>query len=322
MAGADAMNVIPVIHARAGARPRRLRDVAAAGRIQRRRVARPRRHPGQPGLRVSAAVLSAEDSRQHARRRPRQDADAAGLGRGPERDTAPLWLLRTGNRPGLLLAARSRVVDAHAARRRRQREHRRHFDRLGFQNPIPAGTTHAGILFTNPERGTKLLNVDLLGQKTLVPFSLFLHGAADDAASGATVAQDQQHVPASQVVDYSDLAELRAALERLPCCAQGPRDSAGRSAERRIRGRARGHRSGDGAPQLSPRYARGRHGASMSSAAARTSCCASRRRRELGSWMRVWRTPLSFDGRPVYLAQAGRPVGGRFAPRDAGFRTA
>ena len=43
--------------------------------------------------------------------------------------------------------------------------------------------------------------------------------------------------------------------------------------------------------------------------------------RSSAAWIRAWRTPLSFDGRPVYLAQAGRPVGGRFAAPDAGFRT-
>jgi hypothetical protein len=34
----------------------------------------------------------------------------------------------------------------------------------------------AGILFTNPEHLTKLLNLDLFGRRTLIPFTLFVDG--------------------------------------------------------------------------------------------------------------------------------------------------
>ena len=73
------------------------------------------------------------------------------------------------------------------------------------------------MLFTNPQRRTKLLNVDLLGRTTLIPFSLFLPVPQDDAArchgrrdACCSAIRD------SDVTDYSDLAALRAALERLP----------------------------------------------------------------------------------------------------------
>ena len=52
-----------------------------------------------------------------------------------------------------------------------------------FKNPIPPGATRAGVVFTNPQRGTTLLNIDLFGSKTLIPFSLFLH--PDDHADEA-----------------------------------------------------------------------------------------------------------------------------------------
>ena len=35
------------------------------------------------------------------------------------------------------------------------------------------------------------------------------------------------------------------------------------------------------------------------------------------TWIRLWATPMSFDGKPVYVAQVGRPVGGRFATGEA-----
>ena len=35
------------------------------------------------------------------------------------------------------------------------------------------------------------------------------------------------------------------------------------------------------------------------------------------TWIRLWVAPMRFDGKPVFVVQVGRPVGGRFAPRDA-----
>jgi hypothetical protein len=35
------------------------------------------------------------------------------------------------------------------------------------------------------------------------------------------------------------------------------------------------------------------------------------------TWMRAWLAPIRFEGRAIYLVQVGRPMGGRFAPRDA-----
>ena len=35
------------------------------------------------------------------------------------------------------------------------------------------------------------------------------------------------------------------------------------------------------------------------------------------NWIRAWLAPIRFQGRSVYLVQAGRPVGGRFARRSA-----
>jgi len=34
------------------------------------------------------------------------------------------------------------------------------------------------------------------------------------------------------------------------------------------------------------------------------------------TWIRGWLTPIRFQGQPVYIAQVGRPVGGRFVPRS------
>ena len=74
--------------------------------------------------------------------------------------------------------------------------------KLAFQNPIPPGATHAGVIFTNPQRGTMLLNIDLFGQKTLVPFSLFLP-CRDAQRRGATAPERRSSYPQSQITDYA-----------------------------------------------------------------------------------------------------------------------
>ena len=57
---------------------------------------------------------------------------------------------------------------------------------------------------------------------------------------------------------------------------------------------------------------------SRSSGARPTSCCASRHRRVRRPLRcELWLAPIRFEGGSVYLVQAGRPVGGRFAPRGA-----
>ena len=58
-----------------------------------------------------------------------------------------------------------------------------HFSQLAFPNPIPAHATISGILFTNPQPVTKLLTVDLLGSKTMIPFTLFLPVPGDVRAA-------------------------------------------------------------------------------------------------------------------------------------------
>ena len=130
------------------------------------------------------------------------------------RSPQPLWLLRSGTDPDYfsplevawsmhktLAGAANASIDDHV-------------QELAFDNPIPPGATHSGVIFINPQGGTTLVNIDLFGRKTLVPFSLFLHPDDHDGPAPLTF----QH-PQAQITDYHDLDALRSALERLPCCA-------------------------------------------------------------------------------------------------------
>ena len=269
------------------------------------------------GVRVSAAVLSAEDSRSilgvdlnHAQIQP---VWVEIHNQTPR----TLWLLRTGTDPDYL----SPLEVAWSAHRLlasgANAEIDRHFEKVGFRNPIPAGESSAGIVFTNPERRTKLFNVDVFGQKTLVPFTLFLPVPENGPAGGSTTTQTLFRYPASLVVDYRDLDSLRAAIEHLP----------GRAG-------ARGAGEGDplnivlvgelediGSAMVRRNYRRDARAADMAQELWGRGPDAVLRKqaqpRAPAAWIRVWRAPVTFEGRAVYLGQAGRPVGGRFAAPDA-----
>ena len=189
-----------------------------------------------------------------------------------------------------------------------------HLHELGFDNPIPPGATHSGVIFINPQGGTTLLNIDLLGSKTLAPFSLFLHPDDHDGPAPLTF----QH-PQAQITDYHDLDALRSALERLPCCAT---DASGAVQGDPLNVVLIGTMADIGAASIRRNYRRDVHDPDAAQRVfGREPDIVGRKQAQTGApatWVRMWATPMQFDGRPVFVAQAGRPVGGRFASSGTG----
>lgn len=262
-------------------------------------------------VRLTAAVLSTEDSR----RLFGADINATGVQvvwvEVQNRTRERLWLLKPGTDPDyfsplevawsmhktLAWGTNARIDD--------------HFNSLGFKNPIPPGATRAGMLLINPERITRLLNVDLFHRKGLIPFSVFLP-VPDDA--GPHSGQAMFSYPDAEITDYEDLPALRAALARLPCCAAGAHgdpfnavfvgelpDIAAALVRRSYR---RDARTLDKLQQI---FGRGPDAVLRKQAQGGAPA----------TWIRVWLAPIRFEGRAIYLVQVGRPVGGRFTPRDA-----
>ena len=99
------------------------------------------------------------------------------------RTLAALVAAASGNRPGLLLAARSRVVAC--TRRSRGDANARiddHFDRLAIQEPDPPGSDARGHALHQPRAPARSSSTSICsGRRTLIPFSLFLP-VPDDAA--------------------------------------------------------------------------------------------------------------------------------------------
>jgi hypothetical protein len=265
--------------------------------------------------RVSVAVLGGEDSKRMF------GVDINKHNVQPlwieveNRTSQSLWLLHSGTDPNyfsplevawsmhtLLGGATNAQIDSH-------------LNKLGFRNPVPPGETRTGILFANPDRQIKLVNIDLLGSKTLIPYSLFLP-VPDDAAD-PHFALTPFRYPDSVIVDYHDLASLRAALEQMPCCAT---DEQAKTAADPLNVVVIGTLQDIGAAMVRRSYRRDMRKNDLAQLLfGRTPDVILRKEAQTGApstALRAWLTPIRFNGEAVYLVEVGRPVGGRFAHQD------
>lgn len=226
-----------------------------------------------------------------------------------------LWLLRSGTDPDYF-SSREVAWSVHVFLGGKTNDRiDEHFDRLAFQNPIPPGQSRSGILFTNPQPAPKVLNVDLLANRAMVPFTLFLPVPGyPQVHTGETL----HPFPESAVTDYEDLELFRDALQRLPCCAvEAKGGSPGEplnvvfvGAYENIAAAAarRGYRrvlSSAGSGQL----VFGRPPALVAVKSAQAGAPA--------NWVRIWSVPIRLQGEPVFVVQVGRPQRGRFFARES-----
>jgi hypothetical protein len=266
------------------------------------------------GVRVSATVLGSEDSERM------YGADINRTGVQPlwievqNGTSQALWLLRSGTDPDYFSpheVAWSLHTPFGGATNLSMDDY---FAKLGFDNPIAPGETRSGILFANPDQGIKLVNIDLFGNQTLIPFSLFLR--VPGGTMDPSLAQIPFPFPETAVTDYKDLDSLRAALERLPCCAT---DSSGTVQADPLNAIGVGRLPDIGAALVRRNYRRdAREFDREQRVFGREPDFVMRKQAQAGApatWIRGWLVPIRFQGQLVYIAQVGRPVGGRFAPR-------
>lgn len=263
-------------------------------------------------VRLSAAVLGTDDSRRMF------GVDVNGTGIQPvwvqveNKSPQMLWLLRAGTDPDYfssLEVAWSLHAPLASANNAALDEH---FDRLGFQNPIPPGATRAGIIFANPHRRTRLLNVDLVGQRRIIPFTLFL--PVPDETPDVGLIQIRERYAKTESPEYADPDALRAALEQLPGYGTG----------------ADGTASGDPANVVMVGELADIGAALVRRGFRRDTMDVDNAQRLFGrapdvvvrkagqggvpaNWLRLWLAPLRYQGHAIFLVQTGRPVGGRFA---------
>ena len=166
------------------------------------------------GVRVSTSVLSASESQTL------YGVPLARKGIQPvwieveNHDDTPYWFMSLGLDPYYIPA--SEAADAFAGNNV-DTNHvlTQRFQQLAFQNPVLPGTTVSGFILTNLHEGVKMVEVDLVASGHLKTFSFLSDIPGFRADYGG-----KEHLEDTPdgVINYTDDAAFRAALEALPCC--------------------------------------------------------------------------------------------------------
>jgi hypothetical protein len=171
------------------------------------------------GVRVSTAVLSADES-------------AAVYGVPLSRESIqPVWievenhedssyyLLSPGLDPSFFPASEASEAFASGKSSEQTVELDRRFRRLAFRNPALPGVKTSGFVLTNLDEGFKFVQIDLVTGRQARTFSILaiVPGLRSDYRLSEVFRRDIY--PHEKIVNYSDDAAFRAALEALPCCA-------------------------------------------------------------------------------------------------------
>jgi hypothetical protein len=264
-------------------------------------------------VQVSATVLSIEDNEKFFAANINDTGVQSVWVEVVNNSPHTLWLLQSGTDPDYFSPLEVAWSLHKPLSRGTNSKIDDHFDALGFEGLVQPGETRAGILYTNPHHGTRILNIDLLGQRTIFPFTLFPPVPEDiDIDKSDDIAKrfaDSRHN------DYQDEAAFRLALEQLPCCASDTRGAITGDpinlvliGELADIGAALIHRGYRHIPQDHDQTQR---------VFSRPPDLVARKTGQGGvpaNWLRVWIAPFRYQGQPVLLAQSGRPLGGRYRP--------
>ena len=282
------------------------------------------------GVRVSTSVLSANESLA-VYGVPLADEGIQPVWIAVENhDDVAYWLMSSGLDPHFFPA--SEAAEVFAGPEQRELVERKFAD-LSFKNPIPPGATVSGFVLTNLDEGVKMVHVDLVAGGRLRAFSFLstVPGFRPDYKARAVFLREGK--AQETITDYSDGDAFRAALAALPCCVtnkRGTRDGDplnlvvigglddafpalvrrgwrpteetwSGSVARMINSVLSGERYRY-AP-VSPLYLYGRP-QDLALQRARDNM----HQRNL---LRLWRSPMRFQGKPVWVGQISRDIGSR-----------
>ena len=263
------------------------------------------------GVNLSAAVLSSEDSQRMFGVNVNETGIQPVWVEIENNTDQMLWLLRAGTDPDLFSSLEVAWSFHKAFGGEINDQIDDHFHARSFENPVAPGETKSGILFTNPHRKTRLLSIDILGQGQLFPFTLFPRVPDDVSDDSRVVETILKRIEAADV-DFQTTEKLREHLEQLACCAT---DVSGSEAGDPINVILLGSLD-DVATAL---IRRGFRLSRMDfddrqQLFNRRPDMVARKVGHVGApanWLRIWVAPFRYQGKAVFLAQAGRPLGWR-----------
>jgi len=171
-------------------------------------------------VRVTAAVLSAEESRRIFGVNLAQKGIQPVWIRVENHDTRPYWLMYSGLDPNYFSPIEAAQVHHSLFTRSLNTKIEEHFRVLGFRNPIASGASVSGFVYANLEEGTKVVDIRLLrfntrgyGKTKFFTFFLPVPGIKADYQD----VDFEKLYSSNEIVDL-DEHQLRIVLEDLPCC--------------------------------------------------------------------------------------------------------
>ena len=266
------------------------------------------------GIRASAALVGDEEARQiFGIDLPKKNIQALWLAIENNTDR-PLILLPTAIDPEYYAPLevafayhKAFAADANAALDE-------HLLRLNFpiRSLILPGSQSSGYIFTSRSEQVKAVDIDLVGNDFSQNFTFFVPNPNSDRGQAILERLDTIY-SAAELQNMDSEADLRQALEQFPCCVT--KDNGGRSAEPInvvIIGAIDDWitaciRRGYHYQLLNPRYAFGRSqdisGKKLSRGYTRAQA----------HTIRLWQTPIRYQGKPVWVGQTSTRLGGRFS---------
>ncbi len=171
-------------------------------------------------VRVTAAVLSAEESREIFGVGLAQNGIQPVWVRVENHDNRPYWLMYSGLDPNYFSPIEAAQTNHSIFSRSLNTKVEEHFRVLGFRNPIAPSASVSGFIYANLDEGTKVVDVRLLrfntsgfGKTKFFTFFLPVPGIKADYQD----VDFEKLYTSHETVDL-DENELRIALENLPCC--------------------------------------------------------------------------------------------------------
>lgn len=282
------------------------------------------------GIQVSASTLSSAES--HA-------VYGVALGKKgiqpvwievENHDKSAYWLMFPGVDPNFFPP--SEAADAFNSKQGDNILEQR-FQDLAFQNPIPPGATSRGFVLTNLDEAVKMVQVDLIAHNRHKSFSFVTPVPGFRADHNSRKSFLRQGYSNDEIRDFEDDKGFRAALASLPCCVTNKKGSRNgdplnlvvvgglndafpalirrgwRPAEKTWLGSVtriiKSGLSGARYPYapISPLYLYGR---SQDIALQKARDNIHQR-----NHLRLWRSPMRYRGKPVWVGQISRDIGSR-----------
>jgi len=167
-------------------------------------------------VRVTVAVLGAEESRQlFGVNLAGKDIQPVWI-RVQNADTVAYWLMSSGLDPDYFSPMEAAYAFHTTIESSGNRKIDDHFRVMNFRNPIAPGTSVSGFVFTNRDEGTKVVDIDLIGLSEVKFFTFFVEVPGIKADYHKV---DFDNLYSEEEIVDLDENELRKELENLPCCA-------------------------------------------------------------------------------------------------------